>query len=64
MPETDLSNLYEEKDVPEEKFEFVPYLKFKDRKRIANSFDSFSGSERFYWLRVEGGYKLYDDPDA
>jgi len=64
MPETDLSNIYEVKDVPEDKAAYVEYISKKFRRKIENHFSDFSGSETFYWLLVEGGYKLYDDSDA
>ena len=64
MYETDLSNIYEEKDVPEEKAAEVVYIDKKFKKRITTSFPNFSGDEKFYWLRVKGGYKLYGASDA
>ena len=64
MPETDLSNIYEEKDVPAEKAAEVQYLKFKKKSKIVDVWDTFSGTEKNYWLRVEGGYKLYGTSGA
>ena len=64
MPVTDLSTIYEENDVPEDKYISQPYLEKKFRRQMVNTFDDYSGAELFYWLRVEGGYKLYDDADA
>ena len=59
MYETDLSNIYEEKDVPEEKAAEVVYLDDKFRFKIADVWDTFSGDEKMFWVRVVGGYKLY-----
>ena len=60
MYETDLSNIYEEKDVPEEKAAEVVYIDKKFKKRLtAKPFPNYQGDEKWYWLRVKGGYKLY-----
>jgi hypothetical protein len=64
MPVTDLSTIYEENDVPEDKYIYQPYLEKKFRRQMVNTFDDYSGAELFYWMRVEGGYKLYDDANA
>lgn len=59
-PETDLSNIYEEKDVPEEKAAEVIYLDKKFRRYINATYDNWDNADgKFYWLRVVGGYKLY-----
>jgi len=58
MPETDLSVLYEE-DVPEEQAAYVVYLQDKFRRKVVATWSDWAGSEKFYWLKVEGGYKLY-----
>ena len=63
MPATDFAELYEETEVEEDKYAYVPYLEDKFRRKIVTTWDSWSGEEKFYWLRVEGGYKLYDDAD-
>lgn len=64
MPETDLSTLYEENDIPEEKAAYITYIEKKFRRKMVNTWEDWTGDEPFYWLRVEGGYKLYDDADA
>lgn len=44
MPATDLSTIYEETEVPEEKYAIVEYLNKKFKKRITTAFDDFTGS--------------------
>jgi len=44
MPATDLSTIYEETEVPEEKYAIVKYINRKFKKRITNAFDDFTGS--------------------
>lgn len=65
MYETDLSNIYEVKDVPEDKSAEVIYMDEKFRRKIDTGIDfgdftPYSGDEKFYWLRVVGGYKVFE----
>lgn len=65
MPETDLSNLYEEKDVPEDKAATVTYLDDKFRFKVADTFTAWTGDVKAnFWMRVQGGYKLYGTSGA
>mgnify|MGYP000915182986 FL=1 len=64
QPESDLSNVYEEKDVPEEKAAEVIYLDDKFRFKALDVWPAHTGDEKFAWLRVRGGYKLYGTSGA
>jgi len=64
MYETDLSNIYEEKDVPEEKAVELVYLDDKFRYKITDTWADFTGAEKMFWMRVVGGYKLYGTSGA
>lgn len=44
MPVTDLSTIYEETEVPEEKYAYVEYFQKKFKKLITTAFDDFTGS--------------------
>lgn len=63
-PESDLSNVYEEKDVPEEKAASVVYLEDKFRFPVTDVWTTWTGAEKFAWMRVVGGYKLYGQSGA
>lgn len=64
QPESDLSNVYEEKDVPEDKAAEVIYLEDKFRFKALDVWPAHTGAEKFAWLRVKGGYKLYGESGA
>jgi hypothetical protein len=58
-PVTDFEELFEEKDVPETKFEVVRYMKEKNKFRLTDFFPNWTGPEKFGFQRLIGGYKLY-----
>ena len=62
-PNTNLEEEFEEVTV-DESSEIIPYLNKQARFKIARAFPDYAGEEVFGFQHIEGGYKVYADPEA